>query len=148
MSGILWQLEHSVEAEVTPEFAWKYRTDIVNWNDPPAKFVLEGPFIAGSRGTTLLPDQEPLHWIIREVRPPSLFVIEMALDRATLTFEWSFDALSEHSTRMTQKIVLAGDNAQTYLHQVEAGFGPGLADGMRRIAADMAAAERDLNYAA
>lgn len=97
-SGILWQLEHSVEADVTPEFAWTYRTDIVNWNDPPAKFVLDGPFSAGSRGITLLPEQEPLHWISREVQPPKSFVIEMQLDGAMLTFEWCFEPLWNESS--------------------------------------------------
>jgi hypothetical protein len=53
MSGSALQLEHSINAEVSPEFAWNYRTDIANWNDPPARFTLVGPFIAGSRGTTL-----------------------------------------------------------------------------------------------
>ena len=40
-----------------------------------------------------------------------------------------------------KKIVLSGDNA-LYAEQVEAGFSPGLADGMRRIATEMAVAER------
>jgi hypothetical protein len=52
MNGIALQLEHSIAAEVSPEFAWKYGTDIATWNDPPARFELDGPFIAGSRGTT------------------------------------------------------------------------------------------------
>src|SRR5262245_14056481 len=134
MNGIAIQLEHSVEAEVSPEFAWKHRTDITNWNDPPARFVLDGPFVAGSRGTTLLPGQEPLHWNIREAQPPRSFVLEMELDRAILTFEWRFDALSEERTRITQKIVLAGENASAYVEQIKEGFGPGLEDGMRRIA--------------
>ena len=135
------QLEHSIEAQVGLEFAWKYRTDIANWNDPPARFVLDGPFIAGSRGTTVLPGQEPLHWSIREVGPFTTFVLEIQLDKALLTFEWRFDALSEQRTRMTQKIVLSGDNAAAYAEQVEAAFRPSLADGMRRIATEMAAAE-------
>jgi hypothetical protein len=147
MRSIFMQLEHSVEAEVSPEFAWKYRTDIANWNDPPARFELDGPFIAGSRGTTLLPGQQPLQWSIREARPRRFFVLEMQLDGAVLTFEWRFDALSEHRTKMTQRIVLAGENAQTYAKQVEAGFGPSLADGMKRIASEMSAAERRLNEA-
>lgn len=148
MSGIALKLEHSVEAEVSQEFAWKFRTDIANWNDPPATFMLDGPFIAGSRGTTLLPGQEPLHWNIREVRPGRCFVLEMQLDGAMLTFEWLFDPVSEQRTRMTQKITLSGDNAAAYAEQVEAGFSPGLADGMRRIATDMAAAERRSSSAA
>jgi hypothetical protein len=142
MSGIALQLEHTVEADVTVEFAWKYRTDIANWNDPPARFALDGAFIEGSRGTTELPGQQPLHWKVREVHPPNSFVLEMELDRAIITFEWRFDASSEQRTRMTQKIVLAGENAAAYVEQVRAGFSPGLADGMRRIAADMAAAQR------
>ena len=142
MNGIALQLKHSMEAEVSPEFAWKYRTDIANWNDPPARFALDGAFIAGSRGTTLLPEQQPFHWLIREVRPLEAFVLEMELDNALLTFEWHFDALSKRRTRMTQKIVLSGDNAAAYAEQVEAGFSPGLADGMRRIATEMAVAER------
>jgi hypothetical protein len=142
MSRIVLQLEHSVEAEVTAEFAWKHRTDIANWNDPPANFSLDGAFIAGSRGTTVLPGQQPLHWKVREVHPPCSFVLEMELDRAILTFEWRFEASSEQRTRMTQRIVLAGENASAYAEQVRAGFSPGLADGMRRIASDMSAAQR------
>ena len=142
MSRIALQLEHSDEAAVTAEFAWKHRTDIANWNDPPARFSLDGAFIAGSRGTTVLPGQPPLHWKVREVQPPCSFVLEMELDGAILTSEWRFDASSEQRTRMTQKIVLAGENATAYAEQVRAGFGPGLADGMRRIASHMAAAQR------
>lgn len=141
MNRIALHLEHSVESEVSLEFAWNFRTDIANWNDPPADFALEGPFVAGSRGTTLLPGQEPLHWTIREVRPGESFTLELPLDKATLTFEWLFDALSEQRTRVTQKIVLSGDNAAAYAEQVEAGFSPTLAEGMKRIAAEMAAAE-------
>jgi hypothetical protein len=135
-------LIQSVEADVSPAFAWRFRTDIATWNDPPATFVLDGPFEVGSRGTTLLPGQEPLHWHIREIRPYKSFVLEMQLDRATLTFEWRFDDLSEHRTKLTQHIVLSGDNAEAYTAQVQAGFGPNLLDGMRRIAAEMAAAEK------
>ena len=48
MSEIALQLEYSVEADVSPDFAWQFRTDVADWNDPPASFVLEGPFEAGS----------------------------------------------------------------------------------------------------
>jgi hypothetical protein len=146
MSGIALQLEHSVEAEVNPRFAWNYRTDISTWNDPPAQFVLDGPFIAGARGTTLLPGQESLRWSVQEVRPPDLFVLRMDLDGAMLTFEWRFEALSERRTRMTQKIILSGEDAARYIGPVEAGFKPSLAEGMRRIATEMAAAEQRVSH--
>jgi len=142
------QFEYSIVAEVSPEFAWKYRTDVSTWNDPPAKFVFDGAFIAGSRGTTLLPGQEPLHWNIREVRPPTSFVLEMQLDRAVITFEWCFAALSGQRTRVTQKIMLSGETAAAYAEQVKTGFSPHLADGMKRIATEMTVAERRSTSAA
>ena len=73
MKNIACQLEHSVEAEVSSSFAWSWRTDINNWDDPPAQFQLDGPFASGSWGTTLLPGQEPLRWQIRDVRPGAGF---------------------------------------------------------------------------
>jgi hypothetical protein len=142
MKNIACQLEHSVEADVSPSFAWNWRTDVKNWDDPPAHFQFDGPFASGSSGTTLLPGQEPLRWYIREVRPGRSFIIEMPLDRAVLSFEWRFDAVSDCRTRITQRIVLSGDNATAYATQVSSQFGLSLADGMKRIADAMASAER------
>ena len=142
MKNIACQLEHSVEAEVSPSFAWNWRTDIKNWDDPPAQFQLDGPFASGSWGTTLLPGQEPLRWQIRDVRPGVAFSMELLLDGAVIAFEWLFYAMSNHRTRITQRIVLSGDNATAYVNQVQAGFGSNLSDGMKRIADAMARAER------
>jgi len=140
MTAPVLQLEHSVEINVSPAFVWKYRTNIANWNDPPAIFVLDGPFAAGTRGRTHMPDQAPWHWLIREVQPEELFVLEMQLDGAMLSFEWRFEALSQTRTKMTQRVLLSGENAAVYAAEVEQGFGPTLAPGMKRIAAEMAAA--------
>jgi len=140
MSPIALKLEHAIEVAVSPAFAWTYRTDIATWDDPPAKFDLAGPFEAGSHGTTRLPGQEPIHWHIAAVDPGKFFVLEMPLDGATLDFEWHFDSSAEHKTKLTQRIILSGDNAKAYAAHVEVGFGPNLADGMQRLAALMEAA--------
>jgi hypothetical protein len=142
MKNIACQLEHSVEAEVSPSFAWNWRTDIKTWDDPPARFQLDGPFASGSWGTTLMPGGESLRWQIRDVRPGASFIIELPLDGAVMSFEWLFDAVSDHRTRLTQRIVLSGANAQAYVNQVQAGFGSTLADGMKRIADALEKAER------
>jgi len=142
MKNIACRLEHSVEAEVGLSFAWNWRTDIKTWDDPPARFQLDGPFASGSWGTTLLPGQEPLRWQIRDVRPGAAFIIEVPLDKAAMCFEWSFEALSDRRTRITQRIVLWGANANAYVNQVQAGFGSSLADGMKRIADALERAER------
>ena len=80
-------------------------------------------------------------WWIRHVVPGRSFVIEMRLEDAVLHFEWHFDRVAEHATRLTQRIVLAG-NAAAYVEQVCAGFGANLAAGMATIAREMVAPER------
>jgi hypothetical protein len=142
MNNVACKLEFSVVAEVSPSFAWNWRTDVPNWDDPPAQFQLDGPFATDSWGTTLLPGQEPLRWQIRDVRSGEAFTIEVPLDGAVIAFEWLFDAVCNHRTRITQRIILSGDNATAYVNQVQSGFGSNLADGMRRIADAMERAER------
>jgi hypothetical protein len=135
-------LAHSVEVDVSPAFAWRFRTDIANWIDPPATFQLDGPFAEGARGTTLIPGQEPVSWCIRNVQTGRSFAIEMPLDRATLRFEWDMSAVSDRRTTLTQRIVLSGSNAAAYTQQIETAFAATLAAGMEKIAADMVAAEK------
>ena len=138
-------MRYSIEADVTPAFAWRYRTDVATWNDPPAKFALDGPFATGSQGTTLLPGQDPLHWRIGEITPGKSFVLEMPLDRAMLSFEWRFEELPGQRTKLTQDIMLSGENRESYAAQVEAGFGANLADGMNKLAVEIAEAEKKLD---
>lgn len=140
MTHIAYQVAHSVDAPVTAAFAWAWRTDVRNWDDPPAQFRLDAPFANGSWGTTHLPGQPPLRWQIRDVNPGRSFVTEVPLDRATLSFEWHFDPISDHHTRLSQRVILAGDNAPAYTPQVQAAFGSTLPESMTRIATAMSAA--------
>lgn len=135
--NIALRLTFSVDAEASREFAWAYRTDIAHWIDPPATFAMDGPLVTGARGVTTMPDRPPIEWRVADVRPPEVFVLEMPLDGAALTFEWRFEALAPARTRLTQTIMLHGPNAQAFAEQIEAAFGPTLADGMRKIAADL-----------
>ena len=142
MTNIACQLQHSVDVEVSCSFAWNWRTNVANWDDPPAQFQLHGGFASGSWGTTTIPGQDPIRWQLRDVRPEQSFVIDMPLDGAVLTFEWIFISTAEHRTRITQRIILSGDNATAYADQVRAGFGSTLDEGMRRIAEALVMAER------
>lgn len=130
-----WEASHSVEAEASASFAWSYLTDISNWNDPPARFELDGPFREGANGATLMPGEEPRRWRIARVTPGESYVLEMNLDGARLAFTWRCEAISEHRSRLTQTITLSGEAAASHAKGVEEGFGPNLAPGMDRIAA-------------
>ena len=138
----VWQLEHVVDVDASLAFVWAWRTDITTWDDPPARFALDGPFADGAHGTTLLPGQAPLTWTLRDVRAPETFTVEMPLDRAALLFEWRFGALGDRRTRLTQRIGVEGENAAAYVDQVRSGFGATMADGMLRLAGALEEAAR------
>ena len=93
MTDVAWEMTHAVETDANPAFAWKFRSDVANWDDPPAKFELQGPFAVGTHGITGLPGQE-LHWPICEMTAPDGATIEIALDGAALSFEWRFAGLA------------------------------------------------------
>lgn len=138
-----WEITHTVETSASPGFAWNYWTNVAHWDDPPAEFALEAPFAPGAQGTTRLPGQEPLHWVIREVAAPNSATIELPVgEGVSVFFKWRVDGLDDGRTRLTQRIVLAGEKADAFLEQAKAAFSTSPADGMRRLAAAMAEAER------
>ena len=141
MNEVAWEIAHSVDAKASLAFSWNYMTNVSNWDDPPATFELEGPFTAGSSGTTRMPGQEPIRWHIRSVIPMKAYVLEMALDRAAVWVDWGFAALTNGSTRLTQHLVLKGENAAAYVAQVQSAFAPTLAPGMNKIAAAIGKAQ-------
>jgi hypothetical protein len=136
MSEIVWRIEHTLEADVSATFAWNFWSNVANWDDPPAEFILDGPFVAGSIGTTRIPGQDPIRWRIRDVLPGACATIEIELDRATASFTFSFEAVSATRTKLTQRIALEGENAAAYVEHMEAAFST-LPEGMKRLAAAM-----------
>jgi polyketide cyclase/dehydrase/lipid transport protein len=137
MNDVVWQAEHSVETLASPDFAWACMADVAYWDDPPAQFRLEGSFVTGGRGTTEMPGQPPRRWQLRDVQPIESYTIEFSLDRAVLSFVWRFRGLPDGRTRLTQRIVLEGENASAYLTDVQQAFTSSLAAGMNKIAATM-----------
>jgi polyketide cyclase/dehydrase/lipid transport protein len=146
MTNVAWEMTHSIETEASLDFAWNYWTTVTNWDDPPAQFELDGPFAAGSRGTTRMPRQEPMHWLIREVNPRHSATIEFQLDGAVLSFEWRFDPVTTGRTRLSQRVSLQGEHAATFRAQVESTFTSSLPGGMKKLASAIAeAAAKDKN---
>ncbi|WP_047491359.1 hypothetical protein [Terriglobus sp. TAA 43] len=131
----VWEFYHSMECNAPREFCWNYWTNIANWDDPPARFRLEGKFEEGSQIITELPEQT-LMSVIREVRKGRAAIIEVGLPNASFVFDWSFDDLDGERTHITQRLALYGDNAATFLDQamVMATTAP---DGMRKLVAAM-----------
>jgi hypothetical protein len=130
----VWECQRSVEADVPVGSAWQYMSSVSNWNDPPAEFALDGPFVDGARGVTRMPDQPARHWTLRHVQPGKAYTIEGELEGALLLCHWRFEPLSDSRTRLTQRLELVGEHAGAYVDGVRAVFEPNLEPGMQRIA--------------
>jgi hypothetical protein len=133
MSEAAWSFQHTVEFDAPCDFAWKYWGNLANWDDPPAKFELDGPFEAGSTLTTILPGQR-LQSLLREVDPGRGATIEMELPGAILYFVWIFEEASARRTRITQRLALSGEAAGSLVGQARV-MEQSVPDGMKRISA-------------
>jgi len=134
MSDIAWSIEHSVETTAPLKFAWLFMTSVKNWDDPPAEFHLNGPFVNGTTGTTEMPGQPPRPWRLRDVESQSTCTLEILLEGAAILCKWTFSGTAEGHTRLTQRITLEGASASLYKDDVARAFEASLAPGMARIA--------------
>src|SRR5215472_10525017 len=133
MTTTLWETEYSIEIHAHQAFAWNFMSNVENWDDPPAQFHLDGPFVTGARGYTQMPGQPPQPWRLAEVTPMELYQLEFALLDAALTFTWWFQAC-DGGTRLTQRIALTGEKAAEFVSDVQGAFRLNLEPGMKRIA--------------
>src|SRR5215475_8936674 len=133
LSDVAWETRHSVEARASVEFAWRYWTDVRNWDDPPARFEFAGPFVSGARGVTHLPGQPPIEWFVRDVTPGTGATIEIPAEGAVLSFEWKFEPAGEGRTLLSQRVVLRGEKADNYLGYAKT-FEENLPLGMKKMA--------------
>jgi hypothetical protein len=132
MPSPVWNFQYSVQCNASRTAAWKYWADVANWDDPPARFELSGPFQVGSKLTTILPDQS-WHSIITHVDPEREAVVEMQLVDAVLAFEWKFEDDVSNRSRITQRLALTGPNASAFVDQVRI-FEMSVLQGMKRLA--------------
>jgi hypothetical protein len=111
----VWSFEFSVECSVSPDFAWRYWTNVKNWAlDLDVESVtLNGPFESGFRGVTISKSAGAIEWRIADVQPGRA-VIEFPAPGALATFIWTF-VDSDGGSKITQRADLSGPDAARYL---------------------------------
>jgi hypothetical protein len=132
----MWKFEHSVECHVGREFAWKFWSNVDNWADiDPAieSVTIDGPFVAGAKGITKPPGQEPIHWVLADVADGRRAVVEISLPGALSRFYWLFEDATDGSTRITQTAVVDGERAGDYAEGA-AMLENGIPQGMEKLA--------------
>jgi hypothetical protein len=141
MDDVAWEMTYSVETEADAEFAWRYWSDVRNWDDPPAEFELDGEFVDGARGVTRVGGRDSMHWIVRDVRAGKAATIEIQLDGAVMTFHWRVEGTGERKTRLTQHAVLRGEKADKVVEQAKV-LEETLPQGMKKLAEKIGEAAR------
>ena len=138
-----WELKHSVVANADRQTAWEFHSKISDKvarieGDAVESITLDGPFQAGTKGTTKMRGQEPVHWRLVEVEPPERSVTEVELTEAVVRHTWTFEELPNGRTRLSQHIVLEGPGAEAYVPIMEEFFAKNISKGMERIAEEIA----------
>lgn len=132
----MWTCEHSVDCAVEPNFAWAFWSNVRNWAavDPAIEFVtIDGPFAAGTTGSTKQPGLDPIQWKIVEAQEGESAVIEISAPGAVAKFHWQFAPL-ENGTRITQRVTMEGEQVDDYTKTIGVQLEKELPAGMQRIA--------------
>src|SRR5262249_40356162 len=106
--------------------------------DAVESMTLDGPFQAGTRGTTKMRGQEPTHWRLVEVQPPERAVSEVELVEAVVRFTWTYEELRDGRWRLGQHIVLWWAGGWGYVPVVEEYLAPNVGKGAERLAEEIA----------
>ena len=137
-----WEWKHSVMAEAPRHTVWEFVSHIDNLarveGDAVESMTLDGPFQAGTKGTTKMRGQEPTRWRLVEVKPPERAIYEMELTEAVVHFTWTYEELADGRTRLSQHITLGGPGAESYVPIMEQNFAPNVGKGMGKLAEEIA----------
>lgn len=133
----VWAFEHSVDCEVTVEFAWAFWTNVNNWTlDPDVESVgTDGPFAAGTRGFTNSKSSGRIEWRIAEIDRRRA-VLEFPLAGAVGRCVWTFEDTAG-GTRITQRWILQGERAAVYTSVVGPALEAGIPAGMKKLCRTM-----------
>jgi len=114
----MYNYSHSIETAATPAAVWPLYSDVSRWPqwDHDVEGVeLDGPFVAGTRGTLHIGGQPPLPIHLTEVTPNVSFSDETAMPDAgiLITFVHTLTPLASGGTRITHAVTISGPAAAT-----------------------------------
>lgn len=125
----MWEYEHSIEADVTPEAVWRLYTDASSW--PEWDFGIEameldGPLAAGSTGILTPRGRDSIPFTIIEAEENAGFTDETVLDGLVLTFKHTLEPIGAARTRITHRVEISGPAAEFAAPKI----GPGITEGI------------------
>ena len=121
----MWEYEHSIETNATPEAIWRLWSDVENWgawNGEIEKIETNGPFEAGTQILMTPPGDDPIPLVIAEAVENERFVDEARFGGLLLRTTHRIDAAGEDRIRVVYRMEITGDGADEAGPQI----GPGI----------------------
>lgn len=121
----MWEYEHSIETNATPEAIWRLWSDVENWgawNGEIEKIEINGPFAEGTRILMTPPGDEPIPLVIAEAVENERFVDEAGFGGLLLRTTHRIDPAGEGRIRVVYRMEIIGDAADEAGPQI----GPGI----------------------
>ncbi|MFK0192117.1 polyketide cyclase [Kitasatospora sp. NPDC090308] len=121
----MWEYEHGIETEATPEAIWQLWADVENWgtwNAEIEKIEISGPFATGTQITMTPPGDDPVLLHIAEAVEGELFVDEARFDGLLLRTTHRIDRIDQHRIRVVYRMEITGTGADEAGPQI----GPGI----------------------
>jgi uncharacterized protein YndB with AHSA1/START domain len=107
----MWEYEHSIEADVTPQSVWQLYTDSTTWPewDYGIELVeLDGPFADGSTGRITPRGRDTIPFTVVDVTENVSFTDETAFDGIVLRFIHRLAEVDGGRTRITHRVEISG----------------------------------------
>ncbi|WP_285249287.1 SRPBCC family protein [Pseudarthrobacter sp. efr-133-R2A-89] len=121
----MWEYEHSIDTNATPEAIWRLWSDVENWgawNGEIETIEINGPFAEGTQILMTPPGDDPIPLVIAEAVENERFVDEARFGGLLLRTTHRIDPAGEGRIRVVYRMEITGDGAD------EAGpqLGPGI----------------------
>jgi hypothetical protein len=112
----MFNYQHSIETDATPEAIWKLYSDVSTWAtwDDGAEYVrLDGPFAVGANGTVKFIGQDPLPFTLLDVVPNQSFTDETLIPDAEMSVQVTHTLvpLDNGRTQVTHAFAISGPAA-------------------------------------
>ena len=132
-----WHFEHSAESAASGADAWQRYVDVEHWNAWSRGGVewsrLDGPFEAGTTGTSKPPGFPASRFRLTAVEPERMFASESKLPGARLAFEHVIEP-ADGGVRIAHRADLEGPLAKLWGALIRRTIEKSLPDGVDRLA--------------
>lgn len=121
----MWEYEHSIDTNATPEAIWRLWSDVENWgawNGEIEKIEINGPFAEGTQILMTPPGDDPIPLVIAEAVENERFVDEARFGGLLLRTTHRIDPAGENLIRVVYRMEITGDGADEAGPQI----GPGI----------------------